>query len=114
LKRLDVIVPHERVRDVTEILHKHKVGGLTMYDIKGRGRTKQEPFSVGRGVMKYTPEYGSNTKIEVLIPDPLADSVVNDVLTVIGTVTSSIGKIFVFDVAGAYDIGTRQTGDSAL
>jgi nitrogen regulatory protein P-II 1 len=109
-----VIVPHERVRDVTEILHKHKVGGLTMYDIKGRGRTKQEPLSVGRGVMKYTPEYGSNTKIEVLIPDPLADSVVNDVLTVIGTVTSSIGKIFVFDVAGAYDIGTRQTGDSAL
>jgi nitrogen regulatory protein P-II 1 len=85
-----------------------------MYDIKGRGRTKQEPLSVGRGVMKYTPEYGSNTKIEVLIPDPLADSVVNDVLTVIGTVTSSIGKIFVFDVAGAYDIGTRQTGDSAL
>ena len=109
-----MIVPHERVRDVTEILHKHKVGGLTMYDIKGRGRTKQEPLSVGRGVMKYTPEYGSNTKIEVLIPDPLADSVVNDVLTVIGTVTSSIGKIFVFDVAGAYDIGTRQTGDSAL
>jgi nitrogen regulatory protein P-II 1 len=85
-----------------------------MYDIKGRGRTKQEPLSVGREVMKYTPEYGSNTKIEVLIPDPLADSVVNDVLTVIGTVTSSIGKIFVFDVAGAYDIGTRQTGDSAL
>jgi nitrogen regulatory protein P-II 1 len=85
-----------------------------MYDIKGRGRTKQEPLSVGRRVMKYTPEYGSNTKIEVLIPDPLADSVVNDVLTVIGTVTSSIGKIFVFDVAGAYDIGTRQTGDSAL
>jgi nitrogen regulatory protein P-II 1 len=85
-----------------------------MYDIKGRGRTKQEPLSVGRWVMKYIPEYGSNTKIEVLIPDPLADPVVNDVLTEIGTGTSSIGKIFVFDVASAYDIGTRQTGDSAL
>jgi nitrogen regulatory protein P-II 1 len=114
LKRLDVIVPHERVRDINEILHKHKVGGLTMYDIKGRGRTKQEPLSVGRGVMKYVPEYGSNTKIEVLVPDPLAESVVNDVLTEIGTGTSSIGKIFVFDVVGAYDIGTKLTGESAL
>lgn len=85
-----------------------------MYDIKGRGRTKQEPLSVGRGVMKYIPEYGSNTKIEVWVPDPLAESVIKDVLTEIGTGTSSIGKIFVFDVVGAYDIGTEQTGDSAL
>ena len=46
MKRLDFIVPHERVRDVSEILHKYKVGGLTMYDIKGRGRTKQEPLAV--------------------------------------------------------------------
>lgn len=85
-----------------------------MYDIKGRGRTKQEPLSVGRGVMKYVPEYGSNTKIEVLVPDLLAESIVNDILAEIGSGTSSIGKIFVFDVGGAYDIGTKQTGDSAL
>lgn len=114
MKRLDLIVPHERVRDVNEILHKYKVGGLTMYDIKGRGRTKQEPLSVGRGVMKYVPEYGSNTKLEVLVPDSLADPIVNDVLAEIGTGTSSIGKIFVFDVVGAYDIGTKETGDSPL
>ena len=114
MKRLDLIVPHERVRDVNEILHKYKVGGVTMYDIKGRGRTKQEPLSVGRGVMKYVPEYGSNTKLEVLVPDSLADPIVNDVLTEIGTGTSSIGKIFVFDVVGAYDIGTKETGDPAL
>ena len=114
MKRLDLIVPHERVRDVNEILHKYKVGGLTMYDIKGRGRTKQEPLSVGRVVMKYVPEYGSNTKLEVLVPDPLADPIVNDVLAEIGAGTSSIGKIFVFDVVGAYDIGTKETGDSAL
>ena len=87
MKRLDLIVPHERVRDVNEILHKYKVGGLTMYDIKGRGRTKQEPLAVGRGVMKYVPEYGSNTKLEVLVPDFLADPIVNDVLAEIGTGT---------------------------
>jgi nitrogen regulatory protein P-II 1 len=114
LKRLDMIVPHERVRDIAEILHKHKVGGLTMYDTMGRGLTRQEPLSVGRGVIKYIPEYRSNTKIEVLVPDHLAEPIVNDVLAEIGTGTSSIGKIFVFDVEGAYGIGTKQTGDPAL
>jgi nitrogen regulatory protein P-II 1 len=82
--------------------------------LRGGGRTKQEPLAVGRGVMKYIPEYGSNTKLEVLVPDSQADPIVNDVLAEIGTGTSSIGKIFVFDVVGAYDIGTKETGDSAL
>jgi nitrogen regulatory protein P-II 1 len=49
-----------------------------------------------------------------LVPDSQADPIVNDVLAEIGTGTSSIGKIFVFDVVGAYDIGTKETGDSAL
>ncbi|HZB73475.1 MAG TPA: P-II family nitrogen regulator [Nitrososphaeraceae archaeon] len=64
MKRLDLIIPHERVREVNEILHNFKVGGMTMYDIKGRGRAKQEPLAVGRGVMRYIPEYGSRTKME--------------------------------------------------
>ena len=43
MKRLDLIIPHERLEEVNEILHKHKVGGMSFYDIKGRGRAKREP-----------------------------------------------------------------------
>jgi nitrogen regulatory protein P-II 1 len=114
MKRLDLIIPHERVREVNDILHNFKVGGMTMYDIKGRGRAKQEPLAVGRGVMRYIPEYGSRTKMEVLVPDSLVEQIVNDVLAKVSTGSSSEGKIFVFDVAGAYDIGTKETGNSAL
>jgi nitrogen regulatory protein P-II 1 len=53
MKRLDIIVPHEHVGEVDKILHKHNVGGMTFYDIKGRGRSKNEPIYVGTGVMKY-------------------------------------------------------------
>lgn len=114
MKRLDLIIPHERVREVNEILHNFKVGGMTMYDIKGRGRAKQEPLAVGRGVMRYIPEYGSRTKIEVLVSDSLVEQIVKYVLAKISTGSPSDGKIFVFDVAGAYDIGTKETGNSAL
>ena len=44
MKRLDLIIAHECLIEVNEILHKHKVGGMTFYDIKGRGRTKYEPI----------------------------------------------------------------------
>jgi nitrogen regulatory protein P-II 1 len=55
MKRLDLMVPHKRVREVNEILHNYKVGGMTMYNIKGRGRALQEPVVVGRSVMRYSP-----------------------------------------------------------
>jgi nitrogen regulatory protein P-II 1 len=114
LKRLDIIIPHEKLSEVNDILHKHKVGGITFYDIKGRGRAKQEPVAVGRGVMRYVPEFGSRTKIEVLVKDSLSKEIIDDLLKKISTGSTSDGKIFVYDVAEAYDIGSKESGDSAL
>jgi nitrogen regulatory protein P-II 1 len=114
MKRLDVIIPQERLAEVNEILHRHKVGGMTFYDVKGRGRAKREPVSVGRGVMRYVPEFGFRTKIEVLVSDQVAEEIVKDLLKEISTGSASDGKIFVYDVAQAYDIGSKEEGDSAL
>ena len=114
MKKLDIIIPHERLSEVNDILHKHKVGGMTFYDVKGRGRAKQEPVAVGRGVMRYIPEFGSRTKIEVLVKDSLCKGIIDDFLKKISTGSTSDGKIFVYDVVEAYDIGSKETGDSAL
>ena len=114
MKRLDIIIPHERLIEVNEILYKHKAGGMTFYEIKGRGRTKREPVSVGRGVMRYVPEFGFRTKIEVLVPDAKAKAVIKDVLKVISTGSASDGKIFVYDVEQAYDLASAERGNSAL
>jgi nitrogen regulatory protein P-II 1 len=114
MKKLDIIIPHERLSEVNDILHKHKVGGITFYDIKGRGRAKQEPVAVGRGVMRYVPEFGSRTKIEVLVKDSLSKEIIDDLLKKISTGSTSDGKIFVYEVAEAYDIGSKESGDSAL
>jgi nitrogen regulatory protein P-II 1 len=46
MKRLDIIIPHERVSQINELLHKDKVGGMTFYDVKGRGRSKNEPVHI--------------------------------------------------------------------
>ena len=114
MKRLDIIIPHERLEEVNEILHAHKVGGMSFYDIKGRGRAKREPVAVGRGVMRYVPEFGFRTKIEVLVADALAKEIIDDIIKKISTGSASDGKIFVYDVADAYDIGSKERGDPAL
>jgi nitrogen regulatory protein P-II 1 len=114
MKRLDLIIAHECLIEVNEILHKHKVGGMTFYDIKGRGRTKYEPIAAGRGVMRYVPEFGSRTKIEVIVSDNMLKPIINDILEALSRGSFPDGKIFVYDVAEAYDVQTKETGDIAL
>jgi nitrogen regulatory protein P-II 1 len=114
MKRLDIIIPHEHIIDVNRLLHKHKVGGMSFYDIKGRGRAQYEPVSVGRGVVTYVPEFGVRTKIEVVVSDEIARAITKDVIKILGRGASAIGKIFVYDVVEAYDLGSKEKGDAAL
>jgi nitrogen regulatory protein P-II 1 len=114
MKRLDLIIPHERLIEVNELLHKHKVGGLTFYDIKGRGQSRSEPVQSGRGVIRQVPEFGTRTKIEVLVADSQAKPIIDDLLVNVSTGSSSDGKIFVYGVAEAYDIGTKKSSDVAI
>jgi nitrogen regulatory protein P-II 1 len=114
MKKLDIIVHHESVGKVSDSLRKNGVGGLTFYDIRGRGRSKYEPEHVGIGVMEYTPDFGTWTKIEVLVADLKVKQIVDDILQSISRGSASDGKIFVYDVAEAIDIGTKKTGDTVL
>jgi nitrogen regulatory protein P-II 1 len=114
MKRLDIIVHHEQVGKVSDSLRKNDVGGMTFYEIKGRGRSKYEPEHVGTGVMEYIPDFGPWTKIEVLVADSQVKQIVDDLLQSISRGSPSDGKIFIYDVAEAIDIGTKRTGDTVL
>ena len=114
MKRLELLVTHEHLLKVNEILHKHNVGGMTFYDVKGRGRTDLEPVEAGRGIMRRVPEFSSGTKIEVVVADSLVKPIVHEILNVLHKTSSTSGKIFVSDITEAYDIETNATGDAVL
>ncbi len=114
MKMLDVIIPQEHLPQLNELVHKHQVGGISFYDIKGRGGAKQTPLTVGRGVMMYVPEFGFRTKVQVIASDALSKEIVKDVLQTLGTDASAIGKIFVYEVTEACDLGNGEKGDRAL
>ncbi|HET7641867.1 MAG TPA: P-II family nitrogen regulator [Nitrososphaeraceae archaeon] len=84
----------------------------------GAGRSKREPvpervrmYMTGRMI---TPEFVKKTKVEVIVTDSLADKIVEDILDNLYPNTEPHGMIFVKEVSGAYEIGTKLQGESVL
>lgn len=113
MKKLEIIIPHRRLGNVNEILKSANTGGMSHYKIEGRGKVKAQQVAVGRGTMKYTPEYIPRTKVEVIIKDDLAESLINKLVERLGG-DSLGGKLFVSDISAAVDLTTTERGESAV
>ena len=120
MKEISIFVPTEDLEQVAEILKKHKVGGMTFYQINGAGRTKREAlpemvrsYMTGRMI---TPDYAKRIKVETIVSDSLVNQILEDISNSIGqhAGNEAHGMIFIKDVYDAYEIGTRQIGEAVL
>jgi len=118
MKELDIIVPHERLNDVNGILHKHNLEAYILARLQDgvaqRGEVEQlvapDRYKTGE---RYIPEFGSRTKITVIVPDSMEKQLTDEIIGAISTGSAGNGKIFVKDISGAYDIGSKQSGEKA-
>lgn len=115
MKEISLYIRPEDFSKVVGILRKNNVGGITYFETNGSGRTKHAPvpervrmYMTGKMV---TPEFAKGTKVEVIVPDSSSDQIVEEILN---NINSDHGMIFVKDVSGAYEIGTKQKGESVL
>ncbi len=113
MKQIQIVIPDRALKDVDEILGEAQVGGMTHYRVEGRGTTKAEAVTVGRGTMKYTPEYIPRTKVEVVVKDDQVDLILSNIMDRLGANEIS-GKIFVLEVPLTFDIRTGSKGESAI
>ena len=113
MKKFEIIIPHRRLDDVNEILKSTNTGGITQYRVEGRGKVKAEAVAVGRGTMKYTPEYVPRTKVEVIVKDDQVEALINVLVEKLGGDTLG-GKLFITDVPIAVDLSTNERGESAI
>jgi nitrogen regulatory protein P-II 1 len=114
MKKLEVILAHERLIEVNNLLHKHRIGGMYFHLIRGRGGTKVEAISPGRGLERKVPEFLIKTKVEIVATDEATSRIIDDILKVMSTGSNRSGKIFVYNVVEAYDFKNKDTGDAAL
>jgi nitrogen regulatory protein P-II 1 len=118
MKEISIFIRTEDLAQVTEILKKHNVGGISFYDINGAGRTKREAvpemvrsYMTGRTV---TPDFVKRTKVETIVPDSSMNQIVEDILNNLNPGKEAHGMIFIKDIADAYEIGTRHRGEAVL
>jgi nitrogen regulatory protein P-II 1 len=114
VKEISIFIRKGDLDEVTGILKKHNVGGISFYDISGAGKTKRE--AIPEVVQSYmsgrmiTPDYEKRTKIETIVTDSAMNPIVDDLINNFNPKTGANGMIFVKDVSGAYEIGTKQRG----
>jgi nitrogen regulatory protein P-II 1 len=116
VKELSIIIPRDRLGDVNSVLYKHKVGGMYFFEIAGRGRAERQAIEAAtvegyRTGKKYVPEFGTRTMVQVTVPDSIEKVLVPDIMDKLSTGSAGDGKIFVKDITGAYDIGSKESGE---
>jgi len=114
LKKIEAIIRKERFPNVDEALKKIGVGGLTYFDVAGRGRAKGEEMVSDRGTRTYVPEFIEHIKIEVLAKDSDAQAVIDAIMNAATTKTIGDGKIYVYSIDRVYDIASLSNGDTAI
>lgn len=112
MKKLELIIPDRRLDEVSEILKDANIGGMSHSRIEGKGRVKAEAVSVGRGTMRYKPEFVPRTKVEVVVGDEKVEGLLSVFREKLGDNIG--GKIFVINVEKAMDLSTGKSDENAI
>ena len=106
-----VIKPH-KVDEVKDALRAVGVKGITITEVKGFGRQGGHTETY-RGA-EYTIEFTPKIKLEVVVDDEMADSVVETIQVTANSGQIGDGKIWVSPVEGLVRIRTGEQGKDAL
>ncbi|MEW5703973.1 MAG: P-II family nitrogen regulator [Pseudomonadota bacterium] len=112
MKFVMAIIKPFKLDEVREALMELGVQGLTVTEVKGFGRQKGHT-EIYRGA-EYEVSFLPKVKIEVALPDDLADRAMEIIQKAARTDKIGDGKIFVFDLKQVVRIRTGETDAEAL
>jgi nitrogen regulatory protein P-II 1 len=112
MKKIEAIIKPFKLDDVKERLRSIGVTGMTVYEVKGFGRTggKTEVYRGSAYVVDFVPK----VRIEITAADGMVSDIVNALLVAAKTGKIGDGKIFVTPVDEAIRIRTGERGDDAV
>ena len=85
---------------------------MMVSEIKGFG-SQSGHTEIYRGA-EYAVNFVPKVKLEIVVPDSMADQVVSTITTTAKTDKIGDGKVFVLDVQSAVRVRTGETNDDAL
>lgn len=112
MKLIMAIIKPFKLDDVREALTPLGVQGLTVSEVKGFGRQKGQT-EIYRGA-EYHVNFLPKVKIEVAVPEEMAEQVVEAIMRSAHTGKIGDGKIFVVDLGRTVRIRTGEVDSEAL
>jgi len=112
MKKMEAVIQPSKLDAVKEALHEIGIQGMTVSEVRGHGRQKGHS-EIYRG-HEYTVDLLPKIKVEVVVPDALADQAVDALIKAARSGKIGDGKIFLSDIKEAIRIRDSQRGDEAL
>ena len=110
--KIEAIIQPNRFEAVKEALLELGVEGMTVSEVRGHGRQKGHTEKY-RG-REYDVDLLPKLKLELVLVDALADSVVDSIVKNAATGKIGDGKIFIYTVEEAIRIRNDERGEAAL
>ena len=112
MKKIEAIIKPFKLEEVKDRLRQVGVSGMTVYEVKGFGRTggKTEVYRGSAYVVDFVPK----VRIEVVVPDAMASDVVAAISAAAKTGKIGDGKIFVTPIEEAVRIRTGERNEDAV
>ncbi len=112
MKKIEAVIKPFKLDDVREALGEVGITGMTVCEVKGFGRQKGHT-ELYRGA-EYMVDFLPKVKIELIVPDDIADRCVDVIMETARTGKIGDGKIFVYDVERVVRIRTGEENETAL
>jgi nitrogen regulatory protein P-II 1 len=112
MKKVEAIIKPFKLDEVKDALSEVGVQGMTVTEVKGFGRTggKKEVYRGSAYVVDFVPK----VKLEIVVPDDLAQQVIDAVEKSAKTGRIGDGKIFVSSIDEAVRIRTGERAEEAI
>jgi len=112
MKKIEAIIKPHRLDEVKDRLREVGISGMTVYEVKGFGRTggKTEVYRGSSYVVDFVPK----VRLEIVVKESLLADAVQAIKTAAKTGKIGDGKIFVTPVEEAIRIRTDERGEEAI
>jgi nitrogen regulatory protein PII len=112
MKKIEAIIKPFKLEEIKDALNEIGIAGMTITEVKGFGRQKGHT-ELYRGA-EYIVDFIPKIKIEVVVPDNIAEKVTEVMEKKGKTGKIGDGKIFVYNIEEAIRIRTGQRGEDAI
>jgi nitrogen regulatory protein P-II 1 len=112
MKKVDAIIKPFKLDELKDALTGIGIIGMTVSEVRGFGRQKGHTELYRGG--EYTIDFLPKIKVEVVVPDHIAEKVADVMAAAAKTGNIGDGKIFIYPVDSAVRIRTGERDESAL